>query len=147
MRGDALGHVEQSCRLTNEPGGLGLSCTESGLALAGVPLLRKSDAGFFPRSAEEIDALVRAAYGDDVTAAFLLPGINAVGRALNRGEIAHAMTAAVLMRLPEIGWNAAAHLAYAEDRIRKYSPDEPRDWRGRWTAGNRRDGQESSTDL
>ena len=38
-------------RLTNEPGGLGLSCTPDGLSLAGVPLLRKMQAGFAPRPA------------------------------------------------------------------------------------------------
>ncbi len=35
-------------RLTNEPGGLGLSCTPEGVSLAGVPLLRKTQAGFAP---------------------------------------------------------------------------------------------------
>jgi len=128
--------IERSFRLTNGPGGLGLSCTESGLSLAGVPLLENSEVGFVPRSATEIEALVRAAYDGDVAAADLLPGIHVIARALNRGEIAHAMTAAVLMRLPELGWNAAARLAHAEDRIGKYSPEEPRDWHGRWTTDN-----------
>jgi hypothetical protein len=52
-------------RLTNEPGGLGLSCTPHGVALAGVPLLRKTQAGFVPRPATEIAALLKAAYGED----------------------------------------------------------------------------------
>ncbi len=55
--------IERTFRLTNEPGGLGLSCTEAGLSLAGVPLLRKSEMGFVPRPAAEIEALVRAACG------------------------------------------------------------------------------------
>ena len=120
-------HVERSFRLTNEPGGLGLSCIESGLSLAGVPLLQKSATGFASRSATEIESLVHAAYGGDVSADDLLPGIDVVVRALNRGEIARAMTGAVLLRLPELGWNCAARLADAEDRISKYSPDQLRD--------------------
>ena len=55
-----MGYVERNFRLTNEPGGLGLSCTKSGLSLAGVPLLQKSETGFVPRSATEIEALGRA---------------------------------------------------------------------------------------
>jgi hypothetical protein len=113
--------------LTNEAGGLGLSCTEAGLLLAGTPLLQKSEAGFAPRSMAEIEGLVQAAYGKDMKATDLLPGINSVAIALNRGETAHAMTVAVLMRLPELDWTAAARLAHAENRVKKYDPDEPRD--------------------
>ena len=52
-------------RLTNEPGGLGLSCTPAGLSLAGVPLLEKTGAGFAPRPAPEIASLIQAAFGAD----------------------------------------------------------------------------------
>jgi hypothetical protein len=52
-------------RLTSEPGGLGLSCTPAGVALAGVPLLRDTPAGFVPRPASEIATLLKAAYGAD----------------------------------------------------------------------------------
>jgi hypothetical protein len=34
--------VVRTFRLTNEPGGLGLSCTFAGVSLAGVPLLRRT---------------------------------------------------------------------------------------------------------
>lgn len=131
-----MGVIDRYFRLTNEPGGLGLSCTESGLSLAGVPLLHKSEAGFAPRPPDEIDSLVRAAYGAGVGvgADDLLPGFDAVARALNRGELGHAMIAAVLTRLPELSWNDAARLANAEDRLRKYNPAEPRDEHGCWTS-------------
>ncbi len=131
-----MGHIGRSFRLTNEPGGLGLSCTESGLSLAGVPLLRKSATGFAPRPATEIETLIRAAYGEQAQATDLLPGIDVVARALNRGDVVHAMIAAVLTRVPELDWAAAARLAHAEERLAKYNPDEPRDWRGRWTTGD-----------
>ena len=35
-------------RLTDEPGGLGLSCTSDGASMAGVPLLRSTQAGICP---------------------------------------------------------------------------------------------------
>jgi hypothetical protein len=52
-------------RLTNEPGGLGLSCTSAGVSLAGVPLLHSTRARFVPRPAAEIATLLKAAYGAD----------------------------------------------------------------------------------
>jgi hypothetical protein len=51
-------------RLTDEPDGLGLSCTPGGVSLAGVPLLRKTQAGFVPRPDSEIACLLKAAYGE-----------------------------------------------------------------------------------
>jgi len=129
-----MGVIDRTFRLTNEPGWLGLSCSELGLSLAGVPLLHKSRDGFALRSPDEIEALVKAAYGAEAVAPELLRGFDAVARALNRGDIALAMTAAVLTRLPELDWDGAARLAKADQRLRKqYNPDEPRDWHGRWT--------------
>jgi hypothetical protein len=126
--------IDRTFRLTNEPGGLGLSCSHLGLSLAGVPLLRKSAAGFAPRLSGEIEALVKAAYGAEATSPELLRSFSAVAQALNRGNLALAMTAAVLIRLPELDWDGAARLARAEQRLRKrYNPNEPRDWHGCWT--------------
>jgi len=129
-----MGVIDRTFRLTNEPGGLGLSCSQLGLSLAGVPLLHKSRDGFALRSPDEIEALVRAAYGVEAIAPELLRGFDAVARALNRGDLALAMTAAVMTRLPELDWYGAARLAKADQRLRKkYNPDEPRDWHGCWT--------------
>ena len=129
-----MGVIDRTFRLTNEPGGLGLSCTHSGLTLAGVPLLLKSEDGFALRSPDEIEALVGAAYGAEAITPELLRGFDAVTRALNRGDVALAMTAAVMTRLPELDWDGAARLATAEQRLRKnYNPFEPRDWHGCWT--------------
>lgn len=97
-------------------------------------MLHKSEAGFVTRPSAEVEVLLTAAYGADMAAADLLPGFDVVARSLNRGELARAMIAAVLTRLPELSWNAAVRLANAEERLSKYNPDEPRDWRGRWTA-------------
>jgi hypothetical protein len=122
-------------RLTNEPDGLGLSCTTAGLSLAGVPLLRKTKAGFAPRPAPEIASLVEAAYGADPTR--LQSSVGMIAEALNRGDFARAMIAAVLTRTPELSREAASRLAGAEKKLSKYlphyNPNEPRDWEGRWT--------------
>jgi hypothetical protein len=128
-----MGVIDRTFRLTNETGGLGLSCGPFGLSLAGVPLLRKSGADFAARPPEEIEALVKAAYGAATDSVELLPAFDAVARALNREDFAHAVTVAVLTRLPELDWDGAVRLANAEHQLRKYDPNEPRDWRGCWT--------------
>ena len=133
MRTYWLGHIRmfRTFRLTNEPGGLGLSCTQAGLKLAGAPLLRKTTAGFVPRPADEIASLLRAAYGDDPTR--LQSSIGFIAESLNRGNFARAAIAAVLTRTPELSAEAAERLAKAEAKLAKDDEDEPRDWHGRWT--------------
>jgi hypothetical protein len=118
-------------RLTNEPGGLGLSCTPSGVSLAGVSLLHRTQAGFVPRPASEIASLLKAAYGEDPTG--LQSRLGVIAQALNSGDFAGAMIAAVHTRTAELSREAAARLANAEEELTKYNPDEPRDQRGRWT--------------
>jgi hypothetical protein len=120
-------------RLTNEPGGLGLGCTPDGVSLAGVPLLRRTPAGFVPRPSSEITSLLKAAYGEGPTA--LQSRLGAIAQALNSGDFATAMIAAVQTETPELSPDAAARLAQADQELTKYNynPDEPRDWHGRWT--------------
>jgi hypothetical protein len=120
-------------RLTNEPGGLGLSCTPEGVSLAGVPLLRKTHAGFASRPDFEIARLLKAAYGEEGLA--LRSRLGAIAQALNSGDFATAMIAAVQTETPELSPDAAARLAQADQELTKYNynPDEPRDWHGRWT--------------
>jgi hypothetical protein len=122
-------------RLTNESGGLGLSCTPTGVSLAGVPLLRKTQAGFVPRSASEIATLLRTAYGEDH--ADLQSRLSAIAHALNGGDFARAMIVAVHSMTPELSPEVALQLAKADKQFSKhnYNPDEPRDWHGRWTRG------------
>lgn len=135
------GSVMRMFCLTNEPGGLGLSCTPAGVSLAGVPLLRTTQAGFAPRPASEIAALLKAAYGDDQIQ--LQSSLGVIAQALNSGDFARAMIAAVHTRTPELSREAAIRLANAEEELTKYNPDEPRDWHGRWT----RDGSAGPTSM
>lgn len=125
--------VMRAYRLTNEPGGLGLSCTSAGVSLAGVPLLHRTPAGFVTRPISEITVLLKVAYGHDSTE--LQSRLGAIAQALNRGDFAAAMIAAVHARAPELSPEAALRLANAERGLTKYNynPDEPRDWHGRWT--------------
>jgi hypothetical protein len=117
----------------SEPGGLGLSCTPDGVCLAGVPLVRKSQAGFAPRPDSEIATLLKAAYGGKSPA--LRSRLGAIAQALNSGDFATAMIAAVHTKTPELNPEAAARLAQADQELTKYNynPLEPRDWHGRWT--------------
>jgi hypothetical protein len=122
-------------RLTNEPGGLGLSCSPVGLALAGVPLLRKTAAGFEPRPASEIATLTKAAYGANGGPILLQSRLEAIAQALNNTDFGLAAIAAVQMRIPELSSESAARVVRAEEKLSKYNynPNEPRDWHGRWT--------------
>ncbi|MDE1147083.1 MAG: hypothetical protein PW843_10755 [Azospirillaceae bacterium] len=123
-------------RLDSSPGGLGVRCTDDGLALAGVPLLTKGAGGLQVRPAVEVTTLLRRAYAGTDPGAAVLPGLAKIADALNRGELAHAMIRAVHLRLPELDWDAAARLARANDDLAKYSPDQPRDDHGRWTGND-----------
>jgi hypothetical protein len=134
------GGVIRMFRLTNETGGLGLSCNPDGLFLAGVPLLRKTQAGFEPRPASEIAALIKAAYGRDGNRIPLQSSLGLIVRALNSGDFALAAIAAVQTRTPELSCEAAARLMNVDKQLTKrnltkFDPDEPRDWHGRWTTG------------
>jgi hypothetical protein len=76
---------------------------------------------------------MKAAYGGDGDATRLQSSLQAIVRALNGGELARAVIAAVLTRTPELSPDAARRLAAANDNLTKFDPNEPRDWHGRWT--------------
>ncbi|MDG3441728.1 hypothetical protein [Nitrospirillum amazonense] len=122
-------------RLSNGPGGLGVSCTAEGLALAGVPLLAKGPGGFQARPAAEVAVLLKRAYAGAEPGTAVLPGLTKIADALNRGDLTQAMIRAVHLRLPELDWDAAVRLARANDNLAKYRPGQPRDEDGRWTVG------------
>lgn len=99
---------ERRYRLSNEAGGLGVSCTAGGLALAGVPLLNKGTAGFQVRP--EVGVLLRHIPQGLEPGAAMLPRLAKIASALNRGNLAQAMIRAVHLRLPELDWDAAVRL-------------------------------------
>lgn len=126
---------DQTFRLTNDVGSLGLRCTSTGVSLAGIPLLRKTITGWAPRPAAEIDALIERAYGRQIDPASVSPGLEVIAQALNRSDLGRAMVATVRLRLPEVSRERASYLAKAYEAFIKYDPDEPRDSHGRWTTG------------
>jgi hypothetical protein len=123
-------------KLSDKPGSLGLSCSERGLDLAGVPLLVRVQDSFSPRSDTEIRALIGHAYRGEIDPNGLMGGLAVIAGALNHGELTRAMIAAVLLKLPELDWDGAVRIAQAENALAKFGfdPNERRDWRGRWTA-------------
>jgi hypothetical protein len=125
----------QRLRLATEPDDLGLSCGPEGLRLAGAPLLLKTEGGFLPRPLEEVEALVFAAYGALPSSTALFRGLRAAAAALNQNDQPLAMTVAVHLGLAEFDREAARRVGAVDSFLRKYDPDEPRDWRGRWTTG------------
>jgi hypothetical protein len=62
--------------------------------------------------------LLKAAYGEDPTG--LQSRLGAIAQALNSGDFATAMIAAVHTRTPELSPEAAARLANAEAELAKY---------------------------
>jgi hypothetical protein len=121
--------------LTNTPAGLGLSCDAAGLALAGVPLLRKGLDGFTPRAPGEIEALLLSAYGDGGwTTTLSASGLATVAEALNRGDLAKAMMAAVFLKLPELDPEGALRMARTDEVLAKYA-GQPRQTTGRFAEG------------
>jgi len=110
---------------------LGLDCTEDGLTLAGVPLLRRTVRGFVPRNELEIRWLLERAYGSNLDTGPVIKGIETVARALNEDQLGQAAIRALLLDLRELDWASAARLAQAEDALAKFDPNEPRDERGR----------------
>lgn len=132
MRKTTKTHFVRVFRLMNDPSELGLACTSAGVSLAGVPLLRRTQAGFIPRPVSEIASLLKAAYGDHPIA--LQSRLDSIAQALNHGDFTLAAITAVQTQTPELSAEAALRLVNADEELRKYSynPEEPRDWRGRW---------------
>lgn len=132
--------------LEDEPSGLGLNCEVSrGVTLAGAPLLSKTAAGFRPRPDHEVDLLLTAAYRQEIDTGAMVRALGTVADALNCGDAELAMIAALHLRLPPLDPDGAVRLARVHDLIAKYSPDQPRDWHGRWTAEGDTGGTSTST--
>jgi hypothetical protein len=62
-------------------------------------LLRATTGGLEPRPAEEIEQLLKTAYGDKARASEVLTGLGVVAKALNAEDVGRAMVAAVRLRL------------------------------------------------
>jgi hypothetical protein len=130
-----LSQADHSAVPATEGGGLGMSCSQEGLSLAGVPLLRITPLGFAPRPTQELAELMSGAYDRDIDLVRLSSGLDVISKALNSGDVGRAMIAASHLRLSELSWATAARLARADEALKGFNPLEPRDWRGWWTIG------------
>jgi hypothetical protein len=70
------------------------------VSLAGVQLVRKTQAGFVSRPTTEIASLLKAVYGERSMP--LQSRLGAITQALNGGDYATAMIAAVHTQTPEL---------------------------------------------
>ncbi len=102
-------------------------CGLDGLYLGSSPLIVPVGGSYRVRAADEITALIAAAYGPGIDAARLLPGLRLAAVALQPGDLTRAMIAAVHLRLGEIGDARLARLARAETLLKNnFDPNEPR---------------------
>jgi hypothetical protein len=125
-------HQQLMFKLDQEPDGAGLRCDSGGLFLGRDALLQEDGYGKFEaRPASELQKILRR--GDEASWVSRLRSVELVANALNNDDMARAMIAAVLMRLPDPG--------STDDPLAKagFNPDEPRDEKGQWTRGGSSD--------
>jgi hypothetical protein len=132
----------QMFRLSDSRDSLGLTCDHRGLDLAGIPLLSRAGGRFRPRPRHHLTRLLTKAYRTSIDTGSVTKGLQAVADALNDGEIARAMIAAVQLKLPPLDWHGAVRILRTENALAKYdfNPDEPRlpagqPGGGEWTTG------------
>jgi hypothetical protein len=128
-------------KLYQDPKGRGLRCDPDGLFLAGEALLeRDEECRFRPRSDADIRKILDSAYGAKTNWESRIRSVSVVAKALNNGDIALAMMAALLMRMPEPG--GTIRIVDVDGVLAKagFDPDEPRDERGRWVTGGENNG-------
>lgn len=112
----------------------GLRCDRDGPFLGREALLRKNGEGNFEAwPPVELRRMFSRVYGDEVDWDSRIRSVGLVATALNKGDIARAMTTAVLMRLPDPA--GPVRITDVDGVLEKanFNPDEPRDERGRWT--------------
>jgi hypothetical protein len=129
-------------KLCQNPQGRGLRCDQDGLFLDGEPLLaRDTQDRFQPRPPSEIRKIFSDTYRVDADWASRIRSVDVVAKALNKSDVARAMMAAVLMKMPDP--DDAIRIADVDDVLAKagFDPDEPRDEHGRWTSGGSDEGR------
>lgn len=121
-------------KLDQNAKGRGLRCDRDGLFFAGIALLeRDAEDQFRSIPATTIRTVLSSAYRADGNWESRIRSVDVVAKALNGGDMARAMMAAVLMRLPEP--DSGIHIADIDSVLAKagFNPAEPRDERGWWT--------------
>jgi len=102
----------------------GPSCDREGPALGPIRLLRKTEMGFEARPAEELEPLLTRIFARPIDCSGLLPGLSAVARALNEGDLARAVITTTHLRLPTLGEEEARRAGEAAT-LAKAAADDP----------------------
>jgi len=114
----------------------GVNCDANGPRIGPVPLLRRTLFGFAPRPAAELDLVLSKTFGVPARrAAQLMPALDAIADALDRGNLALAMITTLHLGLPVLDDAQTMRARRAETMLKAgFNPDEPRDTRRRWTS-------------
>jgi len=119
-----------------DPMSKGLVCDEHGLTLGPAQLIYSVRGAAGKRSfrvakLQWLTDVFAVAYGPsfDTALTYRLSKLDTIAEALTEGRLTQATIAALHLRLPELNTKALERLTL----LAKYSPDQPRDWHGRWT--------------
>jgi hypothetical protein len=122
-------------KLASEPNEIGLYCSEEGLALAGVTLLKIEDSEFMPRSEAELRQIFVAAFDGCLSADFdrYHASLKCIATALNQGDLPKAVIGSVLMKLPDIDTRGAGRVRKLDIALKaNFNFLEPRN-HGEWS--------------
>ena len=106
------------------PHNLGLACTDDGPMLGHTLLIERRDGRFVVRTRDDVQRLLKCAYGGELPLGRLMSGFERVGSALNTNDQCGARIAAVHMQMPDLASPAIRNALAAEDSLINYARDE-----------------------
>ncbi len=112
----------------------GLYCGREGLFLGPSALIEHWEGAYRVRPQDEVTVLLAAAYEPAPDVRDCLVRLPQVAAALEKGDLARAMIAALHLTLGEIPEERLPRLVVAEDLLKHgFNSNQPRDWHGRWS--------------
>jgi hypothetical protein len=138
--------VDREFRLSPAGSGRGISCDANGAFIGTIPLLQRTDVNgrhcWEPRDRERLSEQIGSQFGVPVDLTLKMNGLSTISRALNKGDIARAQIATVLLGIPdppevskgECSRDETIKLIrnlYLSDLIKVWKPDK----HPRWPAG------------
>jgi hypothetical protein len=124
-------------RLSSPGDRFGITCDSDGPSIGPVKLLLRNNGILEPRPIEELDCIMSQALGHKVSFLEGMRGLSAIAKAIDRGELAHAMIVTQFMHLPSLPDEEAFERAVKAESLAKagYNEDQARDGNGRWSVG------------
>jgi hypothetical protein len=117
--------MRQKWRLSEAgPHNLGLAFTDDGLLIGETFLIERRDGRFTVRTRDEVERLLKCAYGGGAPIDRLMSGFGRVAAALNANDQCLARIAAVHLQFPDLASPARRDALAAEDSLIKYARDE-----------------------